>query len=312
MLVYRAVSESVALDVDPGIDDALAIMLALRSAEVRLELIATVAGNGPLDMTTRNALRVLHYMGADHIAVIAGADCPLAAPFHGALGYHGSDALGNVCIEDCRLTPGDAPAHEALYRFAADAPGTRTLIATGPLTNVALAFEAHPAMPEMLRELVIMGGAFHLTPWGTGNETPYAEFNIWQDPEAADIVFSSSGRISVVGLDVSNDPATALTPTDVAVLRGAGSAAGRLAAELAGFACQRHDVCQLHDPLAVAIALQPALFDFAHGHVTVRADDSTYRGMTEFAADERGHVRVAQGVNAVAFKRLFLERMSER
>jgi len=284
-------------------------MLALRSPEVTLELVTTVAGNGPLEMTTRNALRVLGHVGAGHIPVLSGAARPLSAPFHGALGYHGADALGNVAISDCYGSAGTTPAHEGIYEFAAAAPGDRVLIATGPLTNVALAFEAHPDLPSMLKGLIIMGGAFHLTPYGTGNETPYAEFNVWQDPEAAETVFNSTARISVVGLDVSNDPATGLTGADAEYLHETGSIVARLAADLARFALQRHPVCLLHDPLACAVALDPALFDLAPGRVSVHTEATPRRGMTEFVGDGNGHVRVARGVDSAAFKRLFLERL---
>jgi inosine-uridine nucleoside N-ribohydrolase len=286
-------------------------MLALRSPEIALEVVTTVAGNGPVDMTTRNALRVLHYMGATGIPVFSGAECPLEAPFHGALGYHGPDALGNVSIEDGGRCAAGIAAYEALHRFALVAPGQRTLIATGPLTNVALAFRAYPDLAGLLRHVVIMGGAFRLTRWGAGNETPYAEFNIWQDPEAAAVVFASSARISVVGLDVSGDPSTALTAGDVASLRKADSRVAALAADLVDFTLRRHDCCQLHDPLALAIALRPSLFEFDTGRVAVHADDSVYRGMTELTADPNGNVRVARSVDAASFKRMLLERLSQ-
>ncbi|MFW6056488.1 MAG: nucleoside hydrolase [Chloroflexota bacterium] len=303
---------SVALDVDPGIDDALAIMLALRSPEVRLELITTVAGNGPLEMTTRNALRLLHHLGAPHIPVCAGAERPLSAPCHGALGYHGADALGNLDIRDGPERIGRTPAHEALYEFAAAAPGERTLVATGPLTNIARAFQSHNDMPRLLKELVIMGGAFRLTPYGTGNETPYAEFNIWQDPEAAEIVFGSDARMLVAGLDITADPSTALDVTDVTLLRRSNSFFGTLAASLAGFTLARHDVCQLHDPLALAIALRPELFDFVPGEVRVHTGEGEHRGMTEFRRGEHDRlVHVACGVDAASFKHLFMQRMAE-
>lgn len=308
--VSGTVSLSVALDVDPGIDDALAIMLALRSAEVQVEMVTTVAGNGPVEMTTRNALRVLHYMGASHVPVYAGAGRPLHAPFHGALGYHGPDALGNVSIADSPRSACHTPAWEALYDFASTAPGTRTIVATGPLTNLALAFRSHPDLPGILRGVVIMGGAFRLTPYGEGNETPYAEFNIWQDPEAAETVFESRAHISVVGLDISNNPSTALDPADAQMLRTCGSDVARLAAELAAFTFTRHNVFQLHDPLALATVLDPALFDFVRGHVRVRTDEGTYRGMTELFEDEQeGNVNVACEIDAPAFKRLFMKRL---
>ena len=307
-------SLSVALDIDPGIDDALAVALALRSSEIRLELVTTVAGNGPLEMTTRNALRVLHYLGAGHVPVAAGAPAPLSKPFHGALGYHGHDALGSIDLPDSPHAADTKTAVDALYEFAATKPGERVLVATGPLTNVAQAFQRHPGLPAMLKELVIMGGAFGLTDYGTGNQTPVAEFNIWQDPEAADIVFGSGARIAVVGLDVSNDPSTALDSSDLAKLRAGTSPFSLLAADLTEYAVARHSLCALHDPLALAVVLDRTLFDFAHGSLEVHAAPDSEMGRTIVRADSppsRPPAAVASAVDGPRFKQLFLSRMME-
>ncbi len=307
-------SLSVALDIDPGIDDALAVALALRSSEIRLELVTTVAGNGPLEMTTRNALRVLHHLGADDIPVAAGAAQPLRKPFYGAIGYHGHDALGGIDLPDSPHAADTKTAVDALYEFAATKPGERVLVATGPLTNVAQAFQRHPELPAMLKELVIMGGAFGLTRYGTGNQTPVAEFNIWQDPDAAEVVFASGASMTIVGLDVTNDPATALADDDLARLRSGATPTSRMAADITAFALKTHPNCALHDPLALAVVLDRTLFDFAHGSLEVHAAPDTEMGRTIVRADNPPPcppAAVASAVDGPRFKQLFLSRMME-
>jgi len=308
------VSLSVALDIDPGIDDALAVALALHSPEIRLELVTTVAGNGPLEITTRNALRVLHHLGADSMPVVAGAAKPLRKPFHGATGYHGPDALGGIGLPDspCATRPGAAA--DALLQFAATQPGGRVLVATGPLTNVAIAFQRHPEMPTMLRELVIMGGAFGLTDYGTGNQTPVAEFNIWQDPDAAEVVFTSGASISIVGLDVTNDPTTALTGNDLALLRKGATPTSQMAADITAFALRTHTNCALHDPLALAVLLDRTLFDFAHGSLEVHTAADSEMGRTVVREDgptSRPTAAIAAKVDGPRFKQMFLSRILE-
>jgi inosine-uridine nucleoside N-ribohydrolase len=304
------VNLSVALDIDPGIDDALAVALALHSPEIRLELVTTVAGNGPLEMTTRNALRVLHHLGADDIPVVAGAAKPLRKPFHGATGYHGHDALGGIDLPDSPHTAGPGAAIDALYQFATAQPGERVLVATGPLTNVAQAFQRHPGLPAILKEVVIMGGAFGLTRYGTA----VAEFNIWQDPDAAEVVFASGASVSIVGLDVTNDPTTALTDDDLALLRAGSTPTTRMAADITAFALKTHPDCALHDPLALAVLLDRTLFDFAHGSLEVHTEADSEMGRTIVRADSptsRPAAAVAATVDGPRFKQMFLSRILE-
>ena len=309
-----AVAVSVALDLDPGIDDALALILALRSPEIRPVLVTTVAGNGPLEMTTRNALRVLDYLGAVHIPVAAGASKPLEKAFHGALSYHGPDALGGLALPQGRTEIEPRGAEELLYDFAASAPGERIVIATGPLTNIARSFQRHEDMPSLLKELVVMGGAFGLTRFGTGNQTPYAEFNIWQDPDAAYAVFRSGVPITIVGLDVTNDPDGALDASDLARLRAGTTRESALAAALLEYALRDHTCCAMHDPLALAAALDRSLFTFVTGSIYVVTRDDEERGRTllqtlELSASGRPGARVAAAVDGPRFKQLFVSRM---
>jgi purine nucleosidase len=203
-----------------------------------------------------------------------------------------------------------------LYDFAAAAPGERIVIATGPLTNIARAFQRHEDMPSMLKELIIMGGAVGLTRFGTGNQTPYAEFNIWQDPDAAYAVFRSGVPLTIVGLDVTNDPTAALNSTDLEQLRDGATREARLAAALLEFTLRGHPYCQMHDPLTVAAALDRSLFGFVTGNVYVVARDDEERGRTlvrtlELSAGSPSGARVASSVNGPRFKQLFMSRILE-
>ena len=278
--------------------------------------MTTVAGNGPIEMTTRNALRVLDYLGAAHIPVAAGAANPMEKSFCGALGYHGADALGGIELGESRARVETTSAEDLLFDFVASAPGQRTIVATGPLTNLALAFQRHKDMPAMLNELIIMGGAFQLTRFGSGNQTAFAEFNIWQDPDAAHIVFHSGVPLTIVGLDVTNDPSTALDEHDLARLLGSGTREAALAARLLEFALCGHPNCAMHDPLALAAALDRSLFRFVTGTVDVVTRDDEQRGRTSLrrvATPSAGPrlTHVAASVDGPRFKQLFLSRMNE-
>jgi inosine-uridine nucleoside N-ribohydrolase len=297
---------------DPGIDDALALILALRSPEVQVIGITTVAGNASVGMTSANAIRVLEHMNADSIPVVMGSANPLSHTLEDALSYHGSDGLG-----DCDLPPPKLPLHSGkawdfLARSVLDAPGKITLMATGPLTNVARAFKLHPELPELLARLVLMGGAYGLTPYGTGNRTPYAEFNIWQDPEAARIVFDSGVDIFAVGLDVTMDPAACLSNRHLEQLENGHSPTARLVAELVEYEVRYHECCRMHDPLALAVLLDASLLEFTSARVEIVEGNSWDRGLTHILpSDSSPLIQVASAVDGPRFLDLFLSRILE-
>ena len=305
----------VVLDMDPGIDDALALILALKSPEIEVLGITTVAGNAPVETTTANARRLLEYLGASDVPVAAGAAKPLRHALVDALDYHGSDGLGECGLPSPRLGPHPAKAWDFLADLALNAPGQITIVATAPLTNVALALEAHPELARLLSSLVVMGGAYGLTPYGKGNRTPFAEFNIWQDPEAASIVLGSGAEIVAVGLDVSKDPATYLTGEHLARLRKSHTPSAHLAARLAEYLVKRKGCCELHDPLALASVLQLSLFHFISAPVKVVTGNGSYRGVTRVLPLEKQAqkplIRIAAGVDGPGFLRLLLSRILE-
>src|SRR5262245_28340809 len=282
----------VAIDTDPGIDDALALMLALRSPELRVELITTVAGNVPVPMATANARRILALLAPSvWPAVAQGLGRPLRRPLHTATAFHHDDGLGGVT---CLHHPNGslrypAPAQPAAHRQAVQRllqvvqryGRDLTMIALGPLTNIARAIQCAPALMQQLGRLVIMGGAFGVP----GNVSPVAEFNIFVDPHAADMVFRAGLPITLVPLDVTTQ--VRLT-RDFLQQAGRGSATPLMAAV--------HDLTQqslhsqgegmaLHDRLAVAVAIEPSLVTCTTLPVCIETRGSYTIGMT--VADRR-------------------------
>jgi inosine-uridine nucleoside N-ribohydrolase len=299
-------------DMDPGIDDALALILALKSPEVQVLGITTVAGNAPVGMTSANTCRVLEYLNTESIPVAMGAAHPLNHQLEDALSYHGPDGLGNCGLPPPKLPLHPAKAWDFLARLVWDAPGEITLVATGPLTNVAYTFELHPELPGLLARLILMGGAYGLTGYGKGNQTPYAEFNIWQDPEAAHIVFNSGADIFVVGLDVTMDPAACLNRQHLEQIKTRHTPAAHLVAQLVEYEVKYHGCCRMHDPLALATLLSSSLLDFTLAKVEVVTGNDWDRGVTRILSSGSSQlIHVASAVDGPRFLKLFLSRILE-
>jgi purine nucleosidase len=186
------------LDCDPGIDDALAIAFAHGHPGIDLVGITTVAGNVGLARTTANALAVCEYIGAAGTPVTAGCAGPLLRPALDARQVHGESGLGGAVLPAPAASPAPGHAIDYIIETVRAAPGQITLVATGPLTNIALAVKREPRLADWVREFVIMGGSA-----GRGNTTPAAEYNIWADPEAAAAVFRAGWTVVVLGLDVT-------------------------------------------------------------------------------------------------------------
>ena len=299
-------STPVLLDCDPGHDDAIAILLALGSDELELRGVTTVAGNQTLEKTTANAIRVLELAGRGEIPVAAGAGRPLvreprvAADVHGETGLDGPD-----------LPPPQAePSPQHAVDFLAERIQGATLVATGPLTNVALLLARHPeAEPD---RLVLMGGAI-----AEGNVTPAAEFNIWADPEAAQRVFTSGLDVTMVGLDVTHK--ALVTAEHAGQLRQAGRI-GEVVAELLEFYGGFHratygwDGSPIHDAVAVAHVIDPTLLEVERLNVRVDTESELCRGRTVVDLWRRTGLEptanVAVGIDSERFVRLLQERLA--
>jgi inosine-uridine nucleoside N-ribohydrolase len=264
--------ERILLDCDPGHDDAIALLLALASPEVELLGVTTVAGNQTLEKTTANAIRVLDFVGRDDVIVAAGAARPLVREPFVAAYVHGETGLDGPDLPPPRR---ESAAQHAVDFLAEQARGA-TLVAVGPLTNVALMLALHPdARPE---RIVLMGGSI-----GLGNVTPAAEFNIWADPEAAARVFASGIDVTMVGLDVTHK--ALLKPDKVGELRE-GSRVGTLVGELYDFYHGHHERMYgwegspVHDALAVAHVVRDDFLTTTHLHVQVDIGPEPGRGRT--------------------------------
>ncbi len=275
----------VVLDCDPGHDDALAITLALARPELRVLGITTVGGNSPLANTTRNALRVLALLDRDDVPVAAGAERALLREPWTPVEFHGASGLDGADLPEPRMAPraeGALALTEALIA-ASDRPVT--LVATGPLTNVALLLRARPRIHEGIERICLMGGSL-----GAGNTTASAEFNAWQDPEAAAIVLGSGIPVSMMGLDVTHR-ALFLEP-DVARLDALGTRLGRVWADLLRFFAAYHrrrygwDGSPIHDAVAVAHLAVPGLVTTELLRVDVETAGDLTRGRT--VADREG------------------------
>lgn len=246
------------LDTDPGVDDAMAMFLALRSPELHVEAVTPVCGNVPLSLTLPNALRLVEIAGRTDIPVAAGAATPLVRRLVTAKYAHGNNGLGGVDFPDPKLKPVSETATELIRRIVRANSGEISIVAVGPLTNVATVLKSDPTIAPLIKSIVIMGGSL-----SGGNITPAAEFNFYVDPEAARIVFDSGVSLTMVGLDVTNK--VIIRDEQVRALEAAqnpvSQAAGKIlranfdrlskTGHASGFA--------MHDPLTVAQLIDPSV-----------------------------------------------------
>src|SRR5260370_521565 len=202
----------VVIDTDPGVDDALGLLLAMRSPELKIEAITAVAGNVPLELTLPNSLRMVEIAGRTEIPVAAGARAPLVRRLVTAAYAHGENGLGGAVFPEPKTKPVAEPAAALIRQIIRKFPGEVTLLTIGPLTNVAAALNSDAELAAMVRSHVIIGGSLSV-----GNITPAAEFNVYVDPEAARIVFQSGIPMTMVGLDVTRK--TSLTEDHVRQLQ---------------------------------------------------------------------------------------------
>ncbi|WP_034385125.1 nucleoside hydrolase [Deinococcus sp. YIM 77859] len=308
-----ASSLPVILDGDPGLDDAVAWLLAFASPdELDVLALTTVHGNVGLDLTTHNAGVTLALAGAD-VPVYAGADRPLVRPALTAAQVHGESGLPARHLPRPRRGPEAEHAVNFIVKVVRERPGELTLVATGPLTNLALAFRLAPDLPGLVREVVWMGGSTQ-----QGNRTPAAEFNALADPHAAKIVLESGARLRIFGLNVTMRAVA--TPERVERLRSLGNRAGVVSAELltfyAGVYRERYGLPggALHDPLAVAAVLRPDLCRMQPMNVQVETQEGLNCGRTVCdlygVTGQPANAQVAVSVDDVAFFELLAERLA--
>ena len=269
-------TEKIIIDTDPGIDDAFAIFYALCSSEIEVLGLTSVYGNASIDQTTHNALALVE---------MAGADCPVAKGAGGPLSIecrpypamvHGEDGMGGYSPQRIGRVPVAGDAVQFIIEAAKKHPREVTLVPIGPLTNIALALQAEPLLPQLIKRVILMGGAAN----ANGNVTPAAEANIFDDPDAAELVFAADWDVVMLGLDATHD--VKLTRDHVSALAENAGSMGRYLDQ----ACEQYfsfhrdvvglDFCHFHDPSALIYCVRPEYF---------AAQASTVRVVTEgFAA----------------------------
>jgi inosine-uridine nucleoside N-ribohydrolase len=295
----------IVIDCDPGHDDAIAILLALASPELEIRGVTTVSGNAALDKTTANALRVLEFAGRGDIPVAAGADRPFVREQYVAAYVHGESGLDGPDLPP----PQGAPVAQHAVDFLAEHAAGATLVAVGPLTNVALVLAMHPGAEP--KRIVIMGGAI-----AEGNVTPAAEFNIWEDPEAARRVFESGIDLTMIGLDVTHK--ALMTRAHAERLRESGRV-GTMVAELFDFFAKFHlrqygtEDSPVHDAVCIAHLVDPTLVETLHRGVVVDIGGELSRGRTYVdlwgRAEWTPNAHVGTGVDGERFMELLVERV---
>jgi len=268
---------AIVLDCDPGHDDAFAIMLAAASPLIDLLAITTVAGNQTLPKTTLNARRVATAAGIHDVPIAAGAARPLHGELHIAPDIHGESGLDGPRFGEPTVPLADVGAVELLRQTLLTQPAT--VVAVGPLTNIAMLLRTHPECAGQIERIVLMGGSTE-----RGNVTPYAEFNIYVDPLAADIVFSSGLPISMVGLNVSHQALAEQPILDR--IAAIGTPLAEICLELLGFFGtayrQVHGFAAppVHDPITVAALIEPAILTYRRGRVDIELTGEYTRGAT--------------------------------
>ncbi|WP_372839993.1 nucleoside hydrolase [Phaeovulum sp.] len=274
-------ARKIIIDTDPGQDDAVAILLALASPELDVLGITCVAGNVPLPLTSRNARVVCELAGRSDVPVFAGCAKPIARELVTAEYVHGKSGLDGIELPEPTMALQPRHAVDFLIETLREAePGSITLCPLGPLTNIATAFERAPDIIDRVAEIVLMGGGC----FEGGNTTPAAEFNIYVDPEAADIVFKSGVPLVVMPLDVTHKVLT--TRARIEGLRALGTRVSHAVVSWTDF-FERFDMAKygsdgapLHDPCVIAYLLAPDLFQGRHINVEIETQSALTRGMT--------------------------------
>jgi purine nucleosidase len=298
------------IDTDPGVDDAVAIVLALASPELEVLALTTVVGNVDVEKTTLNARRLLTLTGREDVLVGRGCATPIGGASGTAAEVHGQDGLGDLSWSEPTVGEASEDAVEMIYRLAKEAP--LTLAAIGPLTNLATLLQRHPDVVEHIERVVIMGGASF-----EGNVTAAAEFNIWVDPEAAAIVFAGNWKLDIMPLDLTHQ--AFLNDDDLSYLRNLKSEVGdRLAAMLEPYAkfheewVGNRDLI-MHDAMAIYEVINPSAIKKSGVKAEVETGGVLSRGATWFSRSfhhAESSTRVGVEVDNENFVKLLRERLA--
>ncbi|AQS41565.1 MAG: Purine nucleosidase [Candidatus Tokpelaia hoelldobleri] len=291
-------AQKIIIDCDPGLDDAVALLLAHGNPDIELLAVTTVVGNQTLEKVTRNALAVARVANITGVPFAAGSVRPLVRKIETAAHIHGESGLGGVTLPEPAFSLDPRHAVQLLIDTIMEhPPGTITLVPTAGLTNIALAARLEPRIVERVKQVVLMGGGYH-----TGNLTPVAEFNIRIDPEAAHIVFNEKWPLTMVGLDLTHQAVA--TPQVMAKIAAVGTNPAKFVVDLLEFygnSCREAEGFEhppVHDPCAVAYVIDPTIMTVRKAPVDIELNGKLTRGMTvtDFrgsAALEGCHTQVA-------------------
>ena len=301
----------VIIDVDTGIDDAMALVLALQSDKLDIRGITTVAGNQTIEKTTRNTIDVVEYFGRGEIPVAMGASQPLVRPQIIAAYAHGESGLGTAVLPKAEKQPEELDAVAFIKKVLEESEEKITLVPTGPLTNIAILLKAYPHIKNNIKEIVLMGGgAFQ------GNSNATAEFNIFADPEAASVVFNSGVKLVMCGLDVTMK--ALVTPDEVAQIKAIGNKAGDFIAEALEFYMAMYKKnanftgCAVHDAVTITYLIAPELIKTRQGIARVDIDgkDSYAATICDFRPwrdKEKDNALVGVDIDREAFVKLLMD-----
>ncbi|MDN6832224.1 MAG: pyrimidine-specific ribonucleoside hydrolase RihA [Enterobacterales bacterium] len=301
------------LDCDPGHDDAIALILALASPELELKAVTTSAGNQTPEKTLRNALRILTLLQRNDIPVAGGAVKPLMRELIIADNVHGESGLDGPELPEPNFAPQQCNAVELIAKTLRESKEPMTIVATGPLTNIALLLTSHAELQPKIARIVIMGGAA-----GLGNWTPAAEFNIYVDPEAAEIVFQSGLPIVMAGLDVTHR--AQIMSEDIERFRQLDNPVAAVVADLLDFFMEYHKQekwgfqgAPLHDPCTIAWLIKPSMFTCVERWVGVETQGKYTQGMTVVdyygLTNNAPNTTVMMDIDRQAFVDLLVERV---
>ncbi|MGC1420018.1 MAG: nucleoside hydrolase [Acidimicrobiales bacterium] len=299
----------VVIDTDPGVDDAVAILLALASPEIDVVALTTVAGNVSLDKTTLNARRLLHLARRRDVTVAAGCAQPLAGPSGDAREVHGNDGLSDLTWDEPEVVLSREHAVDLLARLIDEAP--LTIVAIGPLTNLATLLDRYGGIERRVERVVLMGGASF-----EGNVTPAAEFNVWADPEAADRVLAAGWPVTVMPLDLTHQ--AYLVDDDIQFMRGLQSDVGQRLADILEPHARVHEArhgnrhLYMHDSMAIYEVIDPSAIEKQGVSIRVETDGRHSRGATWIdrrPMHQDSRVQVGTTVDNRAFVTLLRERL---
>ena len=307
-------AEKVIFDTDPGIDDALALLLLAASPEVDLRAITVTHGNTSQEKCLRNALQLVELAGIKHVPVIRGASEPLVKELSVAEETHGDGGLGYAILPPSNVKPSSVLAHDAIIDEVERHPHEVTLLCVGPMTNIALALLKKPSIAGKVKRIIAMGGAIHYP----GNATPQSEYNVYCDPEAFDIVVRAGIDFTLVPLDVTYQ--CIFTTEHLARINQAKDEIKNFIAESTRFYMEFHashqDIhgCAINDPLAAALLINPSLVTIREYFLSIelRSPSSKAKTIADHygSLKQRPNAKVAMEVDVDSFMDLFITRMN--